>query len=83
MSASSLGAQKCLREAVRFDPKFALAWALLSYVDANGYRTANLPPTVALREEARHAAGIAFAVQPNLGEALHATGYYHYGCLKD
>ena len=32
--ANSLGAQKYLREAVRLDPKFALAWALLSYVDA-------------------------------------------------
>ena len=30
----SLGAQKYLREAVRLDPKFALAWTLLSYVDA-------------------------------------------------
>ena len=34
-----LGAQKYFREAVRLDPKFALAWALLSYVDARGYRT--------------------------------------------
>src|SRR5207248_9408272 len=31
--ANFLGAQKYLREAVRLDPKFALAWALLSYVD--------------------------------------------------
>ena len=37
--ANSLGAQKYLREAVRLDPKFALAWALLSYVDARGYLT--------------------------------------------
>ena len=38
--ANALGAQKYLREAVRLDPKFALAWALLSYVDASGYVTA-------------------------------------------
>src|SRR5437867_5635465 len=31
---NALGAQKYLKEAVRLDPKFALAWALLSYVDA-------------------------------------------------
>ena len=37
--ANSLGAQKYLREAVRLDPKFALGWALLSYVDARGYLT--------------------------------------------
>ena len=37
--ANCLSAQKYLREAVRLDPKFALAWALLSYVDADGYLT--------------------------------------------
>ena len=41
---------------MRLDPKFALAWALLSYVEAVGYRTEFLQPTVALREEARQAA---------------------------
>jgi TolB-like protein len=40
--ANALGAQKYLRDAVRLDPKFALVWALLSYVDALGYLTANL-----------------------------------------
>src|SRR5438874_11866872 len=43
---NALGAQKYLKEAVRLDPKFALAWALLSYVDALGYLTQNLQPTV-------------------------------------
>jgi TolB-like protein/class 3 adenylate cyclase/Tfp pilus assembly protein PilF len=81
--ANSLGAQKYLREAVRLDPKFALSWALLSYVDALGYRTLTLQPTVVLREETRQAAETALALQPNLGEALMANGYYHYGCLRD
>jgi TolB-like protein len=67
--ATYLGAQKYLREAVRLDPQFALAWALLSYVNARGYRTENLQPTLALREEARHAAETALELQPNLGEA--------------
>jgi len=78
-----LAGQKYLKEAVRLDPKFALAWALLSYVDARGYRTLNLQPTVALREEAQQAAETALTLQPNLGEALLAKGYYHYACLKD
>jgi serine/threonine-protein kinase len=65
------------------DPKFALAWALLSYTDAIGYSTLNLQPTVALREETRQAAETALTLQPNLGEAVHAKGYYHYACLKD
>jgi TolB-like protein/class 3 adenylate cyclase/Tfp pilus assembly protein PilF len=81
--ANSLGAQKHLREAVRLDPKFALAWALLSSVESRGYRTLNLQPTIALREEARQAAETALTLQPNLGEAVLAKGYYHYSCLKD
>ena len=81
--ANALGAQKYLKEAVRLDPKFALAWALLSYTDARGYLTPTLQPTVALREEARQAAETALTLQPNLGEAVLAKGYYHYACLKD
>src|SRR2546423_4923604 len=80
---NSLGAQKYVKEAVRFDPNFALGWALLSYVDASGYLTQSLQPTVALREEARKAAETALRLQPNLGETLLATGFYHYACLKD
>src|SRR5215813_452955 len=81
--ANTLGAQKYLKEAVRLDPKFALSWALLSNVDALGYITAALQQTAALREEARQAAETALTLQPNLGEALLAKGYYHYACLKD
>jgi tetratricopeptide (TPR) repeat protein len=81
--AALLGAQKYLKEAVRLDPKFALSWALLSFVDARGYITLTLQPTVALREEARQAAETALTLQPNLGEAVVANGYYHYACLKD
>jgi TolB-like protein/integral membrane sensor domain MASE1/class 3 adenylate cyclase/Tfp pilus assembly protein PilF len=82
-AANALGAQKYLREAVRLDPKFALSWALLSYVDSRGYVTQNLQPTFALREEARQAAETALALEPNLGEAIWAKGYYYYSCLKD
>ena len=81
--AALLGAQKYLREAVRLDPKFALSWALLSWVEARGYLTHTLQHTVALREEARQAAETAITLQPNLGEAVVAKGYYHYSCLKD
>jgi serine/threonine protein kinase/Tfp pilus assembly protein PilF len=81
--ANAVGAQKYLREAVRLDPKFALAWALLSYVDAIGYRTGNVEPTAALREEVRQAAETALTLQPNLGEAIWAKGFYHYAILKD
>src|SRR6266404_6314086 len=82
-TASALGARKYLTEAVRLDPKFALAWALLSYNNARGYITWMLQPTLALREETRQAAETALALQPNLGEALLAKGFYHFACLKD
>jgi TolB-like protein/Tfp pilus assembly protein PilF len=81
--ANALGAQKYLKEAVRLDPKFALSWALLSNVEARGYITQALQPTVALREETRQAAETALALQHNLGEAVLAKGLYHYACLKD
>src|SRR5205814_756936 len=68
---------------VRLDPKIALSWALLSWIDAAGYRSTVLQPTVALREEARQAAETALTLQPNLGEAVLAKGYYHYSCLRD
>ncbi len=81
--ASFVGARKYLREAVRLDPKFALGWALLSRVDSFSYLTEGLEPTVALREEARQAAETALTLQPDLGEALMASGIYQYACLKD
>jgi serine/threonine protein kinase/Tfp pilus assembly protein PilF len=81
--ANALHAQKYFREAVRLDAKFALAWAQLSLVDARGYLIGALQRTVALREEARQAAETALTLQPNLGEAVLAKGFYHYACLKD
>ena len=81
--ANMLAAQKHLKEAVRLDPKFALAWALLSYVDALGYLSLSLQPTEALRNETGQAAETALALQPNLGEAILAKGYYYYACLKE
>jgi tetratricopeptide (TPR) repeat protein len=81
--ANALGAQKYLRQAIRLDPNFALSWALLSIANARGYITQSLEPTFALREETRHAAETALALQPDLGEAVLAKGLYHYACQKD
>src|SRR5438132_1687402 len=82
-SANLINAQKYFKAAVQLDPKFALSWAQLSYVDAVGYITLNLTPTPELREEARQAAATALSLQPGLGEAHFAQGYYQYACLKD
>ena len=78
-----LAAQKYLKEAVRLDPKFALGWARLSYVDSVGYRSRTNERKGTLCEEARQAAETALSLQPNLGEGVLAKGYYHYVCLKD
>ena len=48
-----------------------------------GYLTLNFERTAALREEIRQAAETALTLQPNLGEAVWAKGYYYYACLKD
>ncbi|MEP6956478.1 MAG: hypothetical protein ABI883_06600, partial [Chthoniobacterales bacterium] len=82
-SADAVSAQRYLREAVSLDSNFALAWALLSYIDSTGYLTIGLQPTAALREEARQAAETALSLQPDLGEARLAVGQYHYACLKE
>jgi serine/threonine protein kinase/Tfp pilus assembly protein PilF len=82
-ASNAVGAQRYLKEAVRLDPKFALSWALLSYVEARGYLAETLQPTVALCDDARQAAETALTLHPDLGEAIWARGYYHYACLKD
>jgi TolB-like protein/class 3 adenylate cyclase/Tfp pilus assembly protein PilF len=81
--ANILGAQKWLREAIRLDSDFAVAWALLSYTDSLSYLSLSLQSTETVKEEARKAAETALALQPKLGEALLAKGFYYYACLKD
>src|SRR4051812_3326741 len=82
-SRNIIPARQSLKEAVRIDPKFALAWSLLSSVDSAGYVTLTLPRTVALRDEARIAAETALTLQPDLGEAVSAKAFYHYVFSKD
>lgn len=77
------GARRHLKEAVRLDPSFALAWAQLALVDSRAYRLGTLPQTPTLLEEARAAADNAYRLQPKLGETLLAQGFFHYACLHD
>src|SRR5438270_13971814 len=81
--ANALNARKYFKNAVTLDPKFALSWAMLSIVDSRNYLTQDLEPTKSLREEAQQAADTALNLQPKLGEALWAKGFYHYACLQD
>jgi len=77
-----LDAERYYREAVRADPAFALAWAHLamtqSYIYLNGMLRTG--PYLA---ELRNAAETAMKLQPELGEAWLARGYYFYRGLGD
>jgi len=75
-------ARNYFKQAVRLDPKFALAWAALARIDSKGYGS-TLPPTADTREAARQAAETALALQPDLGEGFLALAEYHYYCLND
>src|SRR5439155_9947117 len=61
----------------------ARRWQRLSIVDTRNYLPQSLPPTAALREEARRAAETALTLHSNLGQAVLAKGTYHYACLKN
>ena len=68
--------------AVHLDPKFALAWARLSRIDANLYFT-HEDATPARRDAAKRALENAQKLAPNSPETLLALGYYQYWVLLD
>lgn len=69
-------------EATRADPDFALAWARLAIVESYMYFN-SIDRTPALAADVKHAADTAIALQPDLGEAHLAQGYFRYRCLHD
>jgi TolB-like protein/Flp pilus assembly protein TadD len=69
-------------EAVRLDPNFALAWARLSVNYGRTY-WAGYDRTQKRQEEAKQAVDRALQLQPDLGEAFLALGYYYYWCRHD
>jgi TolB-like protein/cytochrome c-type biogenesis protein CcmH/NrfG len=75
-------AERYYRAAVGADPAFALAWAHLamtqSYIYLNG-----LVRTGPYLAELRNSAETAMKLQPELGEAWLARGYYFYRGLGD
>jgi TolB-like protein/Tfp pilus assembly protein PilF len=70
-----------LKEAVRLDPSFALAWAdkaiLQSYLYFVGESATNTPA------EIKEAADRAMALRPDAAESLLAQGYYVYRVKRD
>ncbi|MGA8277580.1 MAG: tetratricopeptide repeat protein [Rhodanobacteraceae bacterium] len=69
-------------EATRIDPGFALAWARLAIVKSYMYSNF-IDRTPAQLGEVKRAADTALRLQPDLGEAHLAVGYYRYRCLRD
>ncbi|MEO8459669.1 MAG: tetratricopeptide repeat protein [Dokdonella sp.] len=68
--------------ATRIDPDFALAWARLSIIKSYMYLNF-IDRTPAQASEVKNAADTALRLQPELGEAHLALGYYRYRCLHD
>jgi TolB-like protein/Tfp pilus assembly protein PilF len=66
--------------AVQLDPKFAFAWARLSYADAQIYNNDN---NAARGEAAKHAAEQALKLAPNSPETLIPFGSYQTSMLRD
>jgi TolB-like protein/Flp pilus assembly protein TadD len=69
-------------QAVQLDPKFALAWARLSWAHAALYFW-GVDATAAGRDAAKSALDSAQKLQPNSAETLLALGYYQFLVLRD
>ena len=76
--ADNLNAIKHFNEAVKLDPKFALAWAWLARENALGYFNMIGSDVGRLRDAAKRAAETAIELQPDLAEAYLAQGYSQY-----
>lgn len=75
-------AARLYARASRLDPDFALAWAHLAIVRSYMYLNF-IDRTPEQLGEVRRAAKTALRLQPDLGEAHLAMGYYKYRCLRD
>ena len=78
--ASIRNAQPFLEQAVRQDPGFATAWALLAHVHALQYFS---DPDTAHQSAARAALEAALRLQPELAEVQLAQGYVQYYVEQD
>lgn len=75
-----LKATQPLEEAVRLDPTFAIAWALLTRVNSLGYSTS---ATADLRAAAQTSLDNALRLKPDLPEVQLAQAFYQYWVSRD
>jgi TolB-like protein/Tfp pilus assembly protein PilF len=73
---------QALEEAVRLDPNFAAAWALLARMQTFAYFV-RFDRTEMRRIAARKAVETAIRLQPDLAEAQMARGFYEYWVMDD
>jgi TolB-like protein/Tfp pilus assembly protein PilF len=81
-AADLFDSTKSLEEAVRLDPSFAQAWALLARGEANLYFFGN-DTTPERREAARHALANAERLRPDLAETQLARAWYLFRIERD
>jgi TolB-like protein/Tfp pilus assembly protein PilF len=81
-AADLFDSTKSLEEAVRLDPSFAQAWALLARGEANLYFFGN-DTTPERREAARHALATAERLRPDLAETQLARAWYLFRIERD
>jgi TolB-like protein/Tfp pilus assembly protein PilF len=81
-AASAEKAVTALEEAVRLDPKFAAAWALLSRIHSRVFFN-NLDATETRRQKAEEALQTALRLQPDLAESQLAQAFYQYWITHD
>jgi TolB-like protein/class 3 adenylate cyclase len=72
---------KPLEEAVRLDPNFAAAWALLTRVNSLAYDNPDQTPR--RRAAAERSLDMALKLKPDLAEVQLAQAFYQYWVLRD
>ncbi|HEX8898446.1 MAG TPA: hypothetical protein VF751_07095 [Chthoniobacterales bacterium] len=82
LNVSPVGSQASFAEAVRLDPKFALAWAALCRTHAFIYFN-YIDRSQSRREAAEKSLAEAVRLQPQLPETQLARAYYQYAFLRD
>lgn len=82
---SATSAQKAivaLEDAVRFEPKFAAAWAMLARIHSRVFFN-NVDATETRRQKAAQALQTAARLQPDLAETQLAQAFYQYWIAHD
>ena len=75
-------AAKSLEDAVRLDPQFAAAWALLARIHSRVFFN-NLDASEGRRQKAEQALQTALRLQPDLAESQLARAFYQYWVSRD